>query len=67
MTTAISFKMIRLFYSKLFGLNIFNATLDDHAPFYRQVKVFSTISLFFFTLPLMVLDSIVLFYLTWGT
>ena len=62
-----NFRMFRLLYSRFFGLERFSANIDDKPSFTKKIQVFSIVSLFTFTLPLITVDVLVLYYLSWGS
>lgn len=62
-----SHKLIRLLYSHLFRLRSFSCNIENDSSFIKYTKVFSIISIFTYSLPLIVFNSVVLLVLTWGT
>lgn len=63
----INFKLFRFIYSRFYGVERFSAKIDDKPAFMRKIQIFSIISVFTFTLPLCVVDAIILLYLSWGS
>lgn len=63
----ISFKLFRLLYSRLFAAKIFSAQIDDPVPFTRRVQLFGLISIVIVTLPLCIVDVLIIYYLEWGS
>jgi len=63
----ISFKCVRLLYSRLFGLQKFTAAYSSTSTLHRPILIASVASLVTFSLPVLVFDMIGLIYLKWGT
>eukprot|EP00347_Sterkiella_histriomuscorum_P010553 403375847 len=66
-TVLINFKIFRFLYSRFFGLELFSANIDNKTDFIKKIQIFSFVSIFTFTLPIVAIDVLVLYYLQWGS
>ena len=60
-------KLFRLLYGRLFVLKFLSANIDNHQKFLRKIHVFSAINLILYTLPLIIVNILILMNITWGT
>lgn len=67
LSMTVNFKLYRLLYSRFFAIPFFSANIENKRAFTRRVQVFNLISIFTFTLPLIGLDVLILYYLEWGS
>jgi len=67
LSSLVSFKLFRLIYSRLFGIAPFSAAIETKFGFPKRIQIFGYFSIVFFSLPLIALDAVVLYYLPWGS
>ena len=63
---AFNFKLFRLFYSRLFGLDHFVAPFEQPEHFYRTLVFVSILHLIFSVIPLVISDIIAFAFIEWG-
>jgi hypothetical protein len=64
--TAFNFKAYRLFFSRLFGRDEFNASMENPMTFYAPFKLASVLNLIFVKLVVLVACLFGLYYIRWG-
>ncbi|CAI2378427.1 unnamed protein product [Moneuplotes crassus] len=62
----INFKFFRCFYSKFYGISIFNAPFERSTLFFRPFVVVSVIYLLLVLIPVIIVDIVIFYYVEWG-
>lgn len=66
-STGISFKAMRFFYSRFFGLDNFWAAFDEAETFHRPMNFVSIFNMVTTSVPIILVDIVALPFHLWGT